>query len=51
MALLRVILGELYIVRFSINDLIEGRRPTLLGKPLKEARGFRPYKLKKSVVI
>ena len=51
MALLRVISGEFYIVRFSINNLIKGRKLILLGKLLKEARGFYLYKLKKSVII
>jgi len=51
MALLRVISGKLYIVCFSINDPIKRYRLTLLGKLLKETRGFYLYKFKKSIII
>ena len=51
MALLRVIPGEFYTIRFNINNLIKGYRLTFLGKLLKEARGFHPYKLKKFIII
>jgi len=51
MAFLRVIPGELYTVRFSINNPIKGYKPILLCKLPKEARGFRLYKFKKSVII